>query len=80
MYRLLNKGNRAFIVKESSVLKGGEKITASKDVAINAQSTVEVTEECGEFLKSYSDIRVLEHVIEKKGKSNAKPEVATISK
>jgi hypothetical protein len=58
--KITNTGKRAFIVKAKSVVKGGEKIEKTDDVAINPGETVEVTEECGKVLERYSDIKVME--------------------
>lgn len=65
--RITNTGKRAFIVKAASVLEGGTKIKETGDVAIEPGETVEVTQECGDFLKTYPGIRAFEEP-KKKGK------------
>ena len=76
--RITNAGSRSFIVKASSVIRGGEKVAKTEDISINPGDTVEVTEECGEHLELYSDIRVVERGAKKiGGKKNAvEPAVA----
>ena len=58
--KITNTGKRAYIVKAKSVIKGGEKIENSEDVAINPGQTVEVTEECGKILSTYAEIKVID--------------------
>lgn len=69
MYRLLNKGGRAYIIKKESVLKGGELLQNKEDVAFNQGTTIEVTDACGTFLTTYKDVQVLEKVLDKKKKA-----------
>lgn len=70
--KIINNGRRAFLVKNDSVLKGGEKIEGTEDVSINPGDTVEVTDKCGKFLSTYKEIKVLDGPAKspKKGKPN----------
>lgn len=65
--RITNTGKRAFIVKASSVIDGGTRLRETGDVAIEPGDTVEVTDECGNALKTYSGIRIFDEQ-KKKGK------------
>lgn len=66
MYRLLNRGARAYLVSKDSVLKGGELKPNKEDVSFNQGTTIEVTDKCGKFLTTYKDIQVLEQTVDKK--------------
>ncbi len=55
--KITNNGARAFIVKAESVVEGGEHDAKRGIVAINPGETVEVTNECGELLKGYRELK-----------------------
>ena len=76
--KITNAGRRNFIVKADSVLRGGEKVDKTNDISINPGETVEVTEECGAYLETYSDIRVVDRGQKKTGgkKNVVEPAVA----
>ena len=65
--KITNRGKRAFIVKAKSVIKGGEKVEKTDDVAINPGETAEMTDECGKKLSSYPDIKVIDNGDKKTG-------------
>ena len=75
MWRISNDARRAFIVKATSVLKGGEKIAGTGDISINPGMTVEVVDSCGEYLSTYhQEIKVISRPKQagnKKGEANA---------
>ena len=58
--RITNTSGRAFIVKAESVIDGGTRIKETGDVAIEPGDTVEVTDDCGKFLKTYTGVRAFD--------------------
>lgn len=64
----MNQGKRSYQVRADSVIKGGEFSLDKKTKSINPGDTVVVTEDCGEFLSTYSDIKVIEREPKKKDK------------
>ncbi len=67
MYRIINQGQRSFIVNAKEVLKGGEKGKSPEEKIIaGGPKVVEVSDKLGKFLSTYPGILVVEIVKEAK--------------
>lgn len=61
MYKIINQSARSFIVKAEDVIKGGKKGHKDNEKIIESgASVVEVSDELGENLSTYSGILIVE--------------------
>ncbi len=61
MYKLINQGQRSFIVSSKEVIKGGEKgKNAEEKIIVAGPKVVEVSDKLGKSLATYPGILVVE--------------------